>query len=605
MKIGIEVHQRIDSHKLFCNCQSSGEEIKEEPDLRVLRKLHTVYSEMGEVDLASKREFEKDKTYEYLAYGKCNCLVETDEEPPHNMNRHALGIALEIAMHLKCKPVDEIHTMRKIIIDGSNTSGFQRTAIIALNGTLETSKGAVRIPQISIEEESAGIVETVGGKATFRLDRLGVPLIEITTEPDIKDEKHLSEVAEKIGMIMRATGKVARGLGTIRQDLNVSIEGGARVEIKGAQDLKMLPLLASGEVRRQTELLKIGAEVKAKGKAVDVKREFSNLTGVFTNTNAKLIKAGLAVGAKVVGMKLESHAGLIGKEIGTNRRYGTELSDYAKGAGVKGIIHSDEDMAKYGITAGEVDGIRKALGMKIEDAFVLVVGNENTARKALENVCMRAEMVGIPNETRKANPDGTTSYMRPLPGKARLYPETDIPPIIVDDKLMKSVEEGKGESLEAKKEKLLGMLNKEMADKMIKSRSLSLFEKLVAEFGPEVEPILIANTLENTLVSLRRDGFEITDIDSALTELFGTYSKGKFVKAAIPEILRLVAKGSSVENAIREGKLERIAGKELENIAKENNFDVPKIMQKYRLNVEPADIAAITNVTKTVKKHSK
>ncbi len=229
-------------------------------DVKIMRKLHPVYSELGEVDVASRVEFEREKSFEYLAYRDCNCLVELDEEPPHFMNPDALEIALEISMQLNCTPVDEIHVMRKIIIDGSNTSGFQRTAIIAMNGELKTAKGVIRIPQISIEEESAGIVESkVQGKSTstFRLDRLGIPLIEITTDPDIKDKDHLLEVAEKIGMIMRATGKVARGIGTIRQDLNVSADGGARVEIKGAQELKILPLFAELEDRRQKELLKI------------------------------------------------------------------------------------------------------------------------------------------------------------------------------------------------------------------------------------------------------------------------------------------------------------------------------------------------------------
>jgi len=596
MKIGIEIHQRIDSHKLFCNCPSALNE--GEPDLKATRRLHTVYSELGEVDLASKKEFEKDRVFEYLAYENCDCLVELDEEPPHELNRHALGIALEIALHLKCKPVDEIHVMRKIIIDGSNTSGFQRTAIIALDGKLESSKGTVRITQISIEEESAGIVENISGKSVFRLDRLGMPLIEITTDPDIKDGEHLLEVAEKIGMIMRATGKVARGLGTIRQDLNVSTEGGARVEIKGAQDLKMLSVLAQEEVKRQKELIKIMMEVKkrvggrdnAKASGGVVQRKFVNLTKIFANTQAKLIKTGISIGGSgaVIGLVLPHHAGIIGREIQPNRRYGTELSDYAKSAGVKGIIHSDEDMAKYGISSVENEGVRKTLGMKSDDAFVLVVADAKTAEKALENVCMRAEMDAVPNETRRANPDGTTSYMRPLPGKARMYPETDIPPIQVTKELIKTVEAGKGDTLEQKKEKLLKMLNPEMAEKMLKSRNLKLFERLVDEFG--AEPMLVANTIENTLVSLRREGVELNNVENTLSELFVLYAKGKFVKAAIPEILKLVAKGASVESAIKDGKLERIAGEELKRIAAENGHDIQKIMQKYRLNVDAADL---------------
>lgn len=594
MKIGIEIHQRLDSHKLFCDCPSTLNE--GEPDMKLLRRLHPVYSELGEVDLASRREFERGRTYEYYAYKNCNCLVETDEEPPHKLNEHALGIALEISLQLNCKPVDEIHVMRKTIIDGSNTSGFQRTSVIAMNGLLETKNGTVRIPQISIEEESSGIVGTENGKSTFRLDRLGIPLIEITTDPDIKDPEHLVEVAEKIGMIMRATGKVARGLGTIRQDLNVSIEGGARVEIKGAQDLKMLRQWADEEAKRQRELVAICNDLEKRlgGKKLSLDREFTDVTKIFSNTESKLVKSGLSAGAVVLGLRLPYHAGLVGKEIQTGRRYGTELSDYAKTAGVKGIIHSDEDMRKYSISEKEVADIRKTLKIADGDAYVLVVASKDMAKKALDNVCWRAEMGRVPNETRRANPDGSTSYMRPLPGKARLYPETDIPPISVTKNLVEDVKKASGESLDEKKDKLAKLLNKEMADRMLKSRNLPLFERLTSIL-PDLDAMLIANTLENTLVSLRREGAEIAPniLEQKLTEVFEALGTKLFVKAAIPEVLKRVAGGASVQAAISEGKLQRITGKELEKIAKENGHDIAKIMQKYRLNIEPADLAKI------------
>jgi glutamyl-tRNA(Gln) amidotransferase subunit E len=478
--------------------------------------------------------------------------------------------------------------MRKIVIDGSNTCGFQRTGIIALDGYIETSRGKIGIPTIAIEEESSGIIGADEHAATYRLDRLGIPLVEIATTPDIKDGQHLLEVAEKIGMILRATGKVARGLGTIRQDVNVSIEGGARVEIKGVQDLKMLPLFAEIEAKRQAELLKIISE---RGKT-KLSKEISDVTDIFANTNAKLIKAGIAAGNKVLALKLEHHAGLLGREIQPNKRYGTELSDYAKTAGVKGIIHSDEQMDKYNISDSEQQALRSALKMAAEDAFVLVVAEEKMARKALHKAAERAAMNHVPSETRRANPDGTTTFMRPVPGRARMYPETDIPLIQITDGLLKRISKGKGESLEDKKEKLLKLLNREMAEQMIKSRNLALFEKLVAKFKT-VDPMLIANTFENTIVSLRREGIELPDADATLHELFEEYSKGKFVKAAIPDVLRLVAKGKTVSNAVKEGGLSRITGTELEKIAKENNFDMKKIMAQYRLRIEAEDIAKL------------
>ena len=454
MKIGIEIHQRLASHKLFCECTSEISD-SEQPSLIVIRQLRPVMSELKEIDAASRAEFAKRKIHEYQVFDRNNCLVEIDEEPPHPLNQDALEIALKIAMHLHAKPVDEVHFMRKIIIDGSAVSGFQRTAVIAMDGWLETSRGKIQIQQLSLEEESSGIVAdaTGSGKSIFRLDRLGIPLVEITTSADIVDGQHLLEVAEKLGTIMRATGNVARGLGTIRQDVNVSTEGGARVEIKGAQDLKMLSVLVEQEVLRQKNLLAILDTLNKSHSSANFKpssmRIFVTLTGIFNKTASKLIKSGISAGQQVVAIKLPHYAGLLGTEIQTGRRYGTELSDYAKTAGVKGIIHSDEDMNKYNISESEVAEIKNALGIKeysgrdAGDAFVLVVAEHKTAEKALEKVCERAEMFFIPKETRRANPDGSTSYMRPLPGRARMYPETDIPTVRITKDIIAELQKQK------------------------------------------------------------------------------------------------------------------------------------------------------------------
>ncbi len=579
MKLGLEIHQRLNTHKLFCECPS--EEGKGEPR-RIVRLLHPVYSEMGEVDRAAAEAAEREQTFEYLVYDNCNCLVELDEEPPHPMNEDALMTGLGIAQHLESKPVSEVHTMRKIVIDGSNTSGFQRTAVISSGGKVESGKGDVRISTIAIEEESAGIVERKDGRAVYSLDRLGIPLIEIGTEPDIKDPEHLREIAEKLGLILRASGKVMRGLGTIRQDVNVSIEGGARVEIKGAQDLKVLPLLAENEVKRQRNLLAIIAELKEKsdGKIL-LEGKIADLSAAFAGTEAKLIRTGLGEGQRVLGMKLEMHSAILGREINPGRRYGTELSDYAKTAGVKGIIHSDEDMKKYGISGSEAGEVKKLLRMKNGDAFVLVVAKEGVAKKALEKVLGRAKMNFIPKETRKANEDGTSSYMRPLPGKARLYPETDIPPVKITGELLKRAAEGAAEGLEEKREKLLKILNKDMAERILRSKNLKLFEKLIKE---GVEPMLAATTLEDTLVMLKREGIETGE--KQLMELFSVYINGEFVKAAIPDILREMAKGKTAENVLDEKQLRKISGRELKKIVDENSGNLAVIMAKYRLRVD-------------------
>ncbi len=258
-KCGIEIHQQLDTGKLFCGCES--EILDGKPDFIVKRKLIASAGETGEIDRAAKHEMAKDKQYVYHSYKKSTCLVELDEEPPHPINQQALYIALQVAELLNSKIIDKIQVMRKTVVDGSNTSGFQRTALIAVDGYLDTSKGKVNIPTICLEEDSAKIVERTQKKDVYNLSRLGIPLIEIATDASIKDPEHAKEVASKLGMILRSTD-VKRGLGTIRQDVNLSIKNQPRVEIKGFQDLDSIPKVIEKEVKRQQKLKNPKGEVR-------------------------------------------------------------------------------------------------------------------------------------------------------------------------------------------------------------------------------------------------------------------------------------------------------------------------------------------------------
>jgi glutamyl-tRNA(Gln) amidotransferase subunit E len=238
-KCGIEIHNRLNTKtKLFCNCNPNFSEAK--PVEIIKRKLRAVAGELGQVDVAAIYEYLRDRNFLYQCYSDETCLKETDEEPPNSINKEALEVALQVALLLKAEIPDEIHIMRKTVIDGSNTCGFQRTAVVGLDGLLETSLGRVRITNICLEEESSGIVSDEESDITYRLDRLGIPLIEIGTAPDIKNPEHAREVAEKLGMIIRSTGKSQRGIGVTRQDINVSVAKGARVEIKGVQNLDLI-----------------------------------------------------------------------------------------------------------------------------------------------------------------------------------------------------------------------------------------------------------------------------------------------------------------------------------------------------------------------------
>ncbi|MDD4878654.1 MAG: Glu-tRNA(Gln) amidotransferase subunit GatE [Candidatus Nanoarchaeia archaeon] len=260
-RCGIEIHQQLETHKLFCNCPSLVND-ESKPDVIIKRKIRAVAGETGEVDKAAAFEKQRNRAFIYEACKTSSCLVELDEEPPHEVNKEALETALEIALLLNAKPVDQIQFMRKTVIDGSNVSGFQRTALIATEGYIQTSKGNIAVPTVCLEEEAAKKIKEENNTVTYRLDRLGVALVEIATDASIKDNEHAKECASIIGMILRSTGKVKRGIGTIRQDVNVSIAGKSRVEIKGFQELRSIPLVIENEVKRQMALKESKPEVR-------------------------------------------------------------------------------------------------------------------------------------------------------------------------------------------------------------------------------------------------------------------------------------------------------------------------------------------------------
>ena len=256
LKSGLEIHQQLDTDKLFCNCPSLLR--KDEPDFKVKRKLHVVAGESGEVDIAAVHEASLEKEFTYEGYTNTTCLVELDEEPPHMININALKIALQIALVLNCKILPISQVMRKTVIDGSNTSGFQRTVLIARDGFVETNQGKIGIATLCLEEDSARIIDKE--KGIFRLDRLGIPLVEIATGAEIKTPEQAKEAALKLGEILR-TLQVKRGLGTIRQDVNLSIKGGERIELKGFQDIRNIERAIKAEVSRQHELVKKGKSI--------------------------------------------------------------------------------------------------------------------------------------------------------------------------------------------------------------------------------------------------------------------------------------------------------------------------------------------------------
>lgn len=438
MKCGLEIHQQLNTGKLFCNCPCTivpNEELNKE----VTRKLRFSLSETGTSDVAALHEFKKNKTFKYVYNDETACLVDLDEEPPKGPNEKALETALKVSSMLNLKFFSNLAFMRKLIINGSVTSGFQRTAMLGFGGNLKTESGEVTIENVNLEEDACRIIETQDNTTTFSLDRQGIPLIEIATGPQIKTPQQAFEVAKAIGDILRSFKETKRGLGTIRQDVNVSIKGGARIEIKGAQNLKMIPEVVIAEIKRQIIHISIMDELKDRNISIEnfSDEKIYDVTNIFENTTSKVISSNIKNNdCGVFAIKLNKFKGILGHEMQENYRFATEVSDRNKHhfPKIKGLFHSDE-MPNYGITEDEIKKINKALSMDKDDSFILIANNKNLAKDSLKYVLeiIKELMQNIPTEVRQVDPKGTlTRFIRPMPGSARMYPETDIKLIPID-----------------------------------------------------------------------------------------------------------------------------------------------------------------------------
>lgn len=409
-KCGLEIHQQLDTHNLFCACPSIVHDTH--PQQVATRRLRAVVGETGSIDAAASHEQEKGLEFVYDACEKSHCLVELDEEPPQPINKDAVEIALIVCKMLHCEIVDEIQIMRKTVIDGSNVSGFQRTALIGMDGYIETSQGKVYVPTVCLEEEAAKRIRGTADKQThFRLDRLGVCLLEIATDASIKTPEHAQECAEQLGMILRSTKRVKRGIGTIRQDVNVSIKGGVRVEIKGFQELRSIPAVIQHEVARQSKA--------------------------------------------------------------------------------------------------------------IEKKTTLV------------------------SEVRKAEPDNTTSFLRPMPGAARMYPETDVLPITITKKWLDTLNipillSEQKKVLQEKYKLEAGVIND------IIKRNIDI-EKYVQKH-PQLEPKFIAATLTQTTTEIvRKEKIPLEAFsDEVYDEVLEYANSGKITKDAVGEVLVKKTKGEKI-----------------------------------------------------------
>ncbi len=577
VRVGLEIHQQLASeNKLFCDCNNKAVEAS---TLTFLRKLRPAYSELGVYDPAALFEATKMKSIKYHCHPSTSCLVEADEEPPHTINESSLESALVFAMALHSKIVDEIHVMRKIVIDGSNTTGFQRTMLIATGGFLEIEgNDRIGVQSVCLEEDAARLLLDNDTTREYFLDRLGVPLVEIALEPIIGTPQQIAQVALTLGRLLRASKRVQRGIGSIRQDVNISIDGGSVVEVKGIQQLDQLVKVIEFETIRQHGLIRIAAEVVRRRKTMQLENndndvdEFKveDVTDLLKHSASRTVAGALEKeDTQFMAIKAKGFHGVLGYEPYEGVRLGRQLAELVRFYGVAGVFHSDE-LPNYGINESEVTAIKRKLDIADSiDAFVLIGSKSDRIQFAVDSIILRLKQSakGVPPETRAATLDGRTIFIRPRPGSSRMYPETDVLPVQVDESMLNPLRESIPKSFDSYIQDIMQRyhLNQKLAIQIFDSDRLSLFEDIVK--GTKVQPTFVASKITEDLTNLKRQGLPTDRLsDQIIRSAFHLLDEGFIVKESIPLIFETMLKKEldDISEAIHSLGLERVSDVELD-----------------------------------------
>lgn len=569
LRVGLEIHQQLGTgKKLFCSCPPI--ESTDYP-IKFTRKLRITRSELGELDPSALFETSKQKTIMYYANPESSCLVEQDEEPPHDVDPAAKETSLIIATALNTSVFSEVYVMRKLVIDGSNTSGFQRTMLLGLGGSLEVDGRSVGVQSICLEEDAAKLLKDSADIREYTLDRLGIPLVEIALEPVSGTPQEIKKIALTMGRMLRATKRVQRGLGSIRQDVNVSIEGGGVVEVKGVQKLDQLEKVVEYEAKRQHGLKIIQEKLqKLETERVAKEMDVKDVTDAFRSCKSKTVQKALSGGAIVKAVRVKNFAGMFGFEPYPGIRLGKQLGELVRFFGLGGVFHSDE-LPNYGIEDAEVQQVRKILEVQQNDGFLVLAGEPWKLDVVIDSIIRRIEDAkkGVPAETRVATVTGETVYLRPRPGASRMYPETDIPPIAVGrdevEEARKKVPKSWEESLNELQKQY--ELNPQLALQVFDSEYLDLFESICRD--GRISPNFAASMLCGTITNLERRGLDPKLLkNSEITKAFGLLADGKIAKESLEIIFESVMGGraSSIEEAIEKNAMGTLSDGELGSI---------------------------------------
>ena len=570
VKVGLEVHQQLATNKkLFCNCTPIE---SDEYFIKFQRKLRASKSELGEFDPAALFEKSKSKTIMYYANPQSSCLVEQDEEPPHELDEDARKISLIIASALRSNIFSEIYPMRKTVVDGSNTTGFQRTMLISQGGFYDVEGTKIGIQSICLEEDAAKILGEEGEIRKYGLERLGIPLVEIATDPFEVKPHEIKKIALSLGRILRSTKKVKRGLGSIRQDVNVSIkEGGVVIEVKGVQQLDQLEKVVEYEAKRQHGLLKISKELRERNWIYDKKEDMKDVTELFSKSKSNVIQKSIKKNQKIFAVSFRNMAGMFGYLPYEGIRLGKDVAELVRFFGLGGVFHSDE-LPNYGIEESDLKNLKEFLKINENDGFLILAIPEEKINTIVDQIILRIKHIkneGIPIDTRLATQTGETKFLRPRPGAARMYPETDIPPILISKKELedarKNIPKSWDESIKELQTKY--EINSQLAEQIFDSRYIELFENIVEK--TKVNPTFVASVLCSTITNLERSGLNSNLLQNKdIVKSFELLKVGKIAKESIEIIFEniMAGKAKTVEDAMKNTSIEAVNESDLEKI---------------------------------------
>ncbi len=611
-KSGLEIHQQLlTSKKLFCRCPSG--QYSEKFDAEILRHMRPTLSELGEYDGTALMEFKTKKDIIYRINRDTVCTYEMDDTPPFEINQEALEIAIEISLMYNLNIVDEVHIARKQYLDGSIPTGFQRTAIVGVDGWIPYKNRKIKIIQLSIEEDACREVSDIGHLRTYLTDRLGMPLIETVTAPDMRTPQEVADVAQICRRLVRSTGKVRTGIGAAREDVNVSVDGGTRIEIKGVPKIVNIPILTYNEAMRQYNLLKLRKELHNRGITAETfKSKIENITKILRRTHFQPIQNAINNEMIVYGVLLKGFKGLLRWQTQTGTYFSREISDRVRVIAclttLPNIIHSDS--ASESISASEWQEIKKQLGGTDDDTIVIVWGNNADAVTGSQEIVIRAKeaTIGVPSETRQALRDGTNGFERILPGPNRMYPDTDLPPKKITEEQLNRIRSLLPKSIWENEEwyKTLRIPD-DVIIPLASSPYSKLFEKLVKNY--KINPTFAAIALIQYPKRLKKMGLDTNKLNHVTFEkIFNAYHDGKITREGVVVTLVNSIKNGQIEFlekctrndvivAIKESQM-KISKIPIRNSDKVNHILMGMVMNRLRGRIDGSEVMKIIGTEK-------